>query len=411
MERKPQILFVQHAGSGGAAVSLSQIVRKLVGQGFEARVLLLRADARAVELLERNGAQVIAAPGLSQFRQVVGGWSLATPLGLAFSLRSLLMLGPSLVQFRRLLARLQPDLVYLNALPACLYACPAKRAGIPAILHVREIVEDGPGGIWRKLYAAIIRRCVTQTIYIGAYEKARLQALGPAEVVPNYVDLRVWNREQSRPGERAVEAAVPPGPAPVILFVGGLNPIKGLRVLLPALARLRQRAVPFRCVCLALDTGARRPRGLKRFLLSAEEVMSFEEVHAFVEQNDLIEQIEFKPYTNNPVAEYAQADILVFPSTAPHFPRPLVEAGALGLPVVASDLPGPRAVVEPGINGLLVPANDANALADALERLLVDSRLRATMGEANYQVVKEHHNAAMNEQCILRLIETYIHVS
>jgi glycosyltransferase involved in cell wall biosynthesis len=394
-------------------VSLSQILRKLDPTRFETTVLLLRRDAKAIEVLQNAGARVVVRNGLSQFRQVIGGWDLATPLGLYFTLRSVLALIPSWLWFRRLLADLKPDLVYLNALPAFLYAYPAHKAGVPVILHVREIVLKGLLQAWRRMYRRVVERYVHETIYIGEFERGQLGASGRYRVIPNYVDLARWTRcrdvGQAHASPDGGVDEISAGKPPAILFVGGLNPIKGIGVLLPALAILKRRGIPFRWVCLALEATGRPPHGLKRLLLANRKTMSFGEVQAFLAETGLTEQSIFKPFVTDPVPEYLKADVLVFPSTEPHFPRPLVEAGALALPVVASDLPGPQAVVENGVNGLLVPANDPEMLAAALERLLTDRELRIRMGQANYQVVKARYNAAVNEQCILELIEKYTH--
>jgi glycosyltransferase involved in cell wall biosynthesis len=76
----------------------------------------------------------------------------------------------------------------------------------------------------------------------------------------------------------------------------------------------------------------------------------------------------------------AQADIVVLPSYREGTPRILLEAAAAGLPLVATDVPGCREVVRADENGILVPAGDAKALADALERLALDSGARERMG-------------------------------
>jgi glycosyltransferase involved in cell wall biosynthesis len=65
----------------------------------------------------------------------------------------------------------------------------------------------------------------------------------------------------------------------------------------------------------------------------------------------------------------------------------LLEAAACGKPLVASDIPGCRAVVQEGVTGFLVPPNDPQALADALERLALDAQLRSRMGDAARQLV------------------------
>jgi glycosyltransferase involved in cell wall biosynthesis len=65
----------------------------------------------------------------------------------------------------------------------------------------------------------------------------------------------------------------------------------------------------------------------------------------------------------------------------------LLEAAACGLPIVASDIPGCRAIIQHEENGLLVPPGDAGALARALQRLISDSDLRGRMGQIGRQIV------------------------
>lgn len=81
----------------------------------------------------------------------------------------------------------------------------------------------------------------------------------------------------------------------------------------------------------------------------------------------------------------ASADIVVLPSYREGIPRSLIEAAAAGLPIVATDAPGCREVVENGVNGFLVPARDSGALAAAIRKLVLDPALAARMGAAGRQ--------------------------
>jgi glycosyltransferase involved in cell wall biosynthesis len=82
---------------------------------------------------------------------------------------------------------------------------------------------------------------------------------------------------------------------------------------------------------------------------------------------------------------YAAMDVFMLPSHREGFPRSVMEAAAMGLPCVVTDIRGCRQCVEHEVNGLLVPARDANALAAALERLLRSPEDRARMGAASRQ--------------------------
>jgi len=75
-----------------------------------------------------------------------------------------------------------------------------------------------------------------------------------------------------------------------------------------------------------------------------------------------------------------QAHVVCLPSYREGLPKSLLEAAASGRPIVTTDVPGCREVVVDGDNGFLVPARQAEALADAIDRLLADAALRRRMG-------------------------------
>ncbi len=76
---------------------------------------------------------------------------------------------------------------------------------------------------------------------------------------------------------------------------------------------------------------------------------------------------------------YASADIFVFPSTTDTFGNVIIEAQASGLPVVVSDVGGPKELVEHGVSGLVTKAHDAAEFARAIEQLVTDTALRQRM--------------------------------
>jgi glycosyltransferase involved in cell wall biosynthesis len=85
---------------------------------------------------------------------------------------------------------------------------------------------------------------------------------------------------------------------------------------------------------------------------------------------------------------YASADVFVFPSTTDTFGNVILEAQASGLPVIVSDLGGPKELVEDGQTGIVTKAHDADDFARAIERMSGDAKLRARMGhQARQQVI------------------------
>lgn len=78
-----------------------------------------------------------------------------------------------------------------------------------------------------------------------------------------------------------------------------------------------------------------------------------------------------------------EIDVMVLPSFYREgVPRSLIEAAAAGLPIITTDTPGCRDVVDEGVNGYLVPVRDSNALAEAIRKVLDDQDLANRMGAA-----------------------------
>jgi glycosyltransferase involved in cell wall biosynthesis len=107
-------------------------------------------------------------------------------------------------------------------------------------------------------------------------------------------------------------------------------------------------------------------------------------------------------YETDMPSAYAAIDIMVLPSHREGFPRSLVEACAMGKPIVTTDTRGCREAVDPGRNGLLVPVADAQALTLAIERLINDAAFRYAAGSASRE-------KALREFSIEKLVERLVY--
>lgn len=84
-------------------------------------------------------------------------------------------------------------------------------------------------------------------------------------------------------------------------------------------------------------------------------------------------------YGDDLLVEYMKSHCFVMPSYREGFPNTVMEAGAMGLPSVVTDINGSREIIIDGENGLIVPSKDADALYDAMERMLTDESMRKSM--------------------------------
>lgn len=190
---------------------------------------------------------------------------------------------------------------------------------------------------------------------------------GKVCVVPAGVDTTLFT-----PGDRAEARRmldIPVGD-PVILFVGRIDPIKGIDVLLDALCGLRREmwlTAPPRL--LLVGGGEGEP--------------AFEQLIERVAAQNLLHQIDFigsVPHEQLPVY-YRAADVVAVPSFYESFGLVAVEAMACGTPVVASRAGGLAFTVDDGQTGFLVPYNDPVALTARLHAVLADAELRDAFGE------------------------------
>ncbi len=175
---------------------------------------------------------------------------------------------------------------------------------------------------------------------------------------------------------------------PVILFSSRLLATKGLLEFLEAANSLLQKGLKARFVVAGTpDPG--NPASIPSSQLEAWKQ---------------VRHIEWWGWQDDMPTTLAQTDIFCLPSYREGVPNALLEACASGIPVVTTNVPGCRDVVQHGVNGLLVPPRNVPALADALETLVHDPALRSTMGQAGRKIAAEHFSSS---KVIAQNLEVY----
>jgi glycosyltransferase involved in cell wall biosynthesis len=180
-------------------------------------------------------------------------------------------------------------------------------------------------------------------------------------VLYNGIDLKCLQNHRDRSEMRAILEI--PADEPIVGIVARLDHwAKGHRELFQAMAQVRSH-FPLRC--LVIGGGRRQP-----------------EMAAMVQELSLSPWVTFLGHRDDIPDLLASLDIFVLPSHSEGISRSLLEAMASGLPVIVSEAGGSPEVVQHEVNGLLVPVKDAEALAQALIRLLSDPDLAEKLGLA-----------------------------
>jgi D-inositol-3-phosphate glycosyltransferase len=228
-------------------------------------------------------------------------------------------------------------------------------------------------------------------------ELAQLQWLYQADiskivVIPPGVDI---SRFYPIPSDEAKEVIGVPPCENMLLFVGRIEPLKGIDILIQAIKRLDLRETR---VCLVV-IGGNQDEGAET---RSEEMERLEAICAEVGLKDLVTFLGKRSQETLPYY-YSAAEAVVVPSHYESFGMVALEAMACGKPVVASQVGGLAFLIQDGVTGYTVPVDDPQELADRLSMLLRDSGLRRRLGEQALQVARQY----AWDKIAARIIELY----
>lgn len=113
-------------------------------------------------------------------------------------------------------------------------------------------------------------------------------------------------------------------------------------------------------------------------------------------------------YGKNLLAYYVAADCFVFPSYREGFPNTVLEAGAMELPSIVTDINGSREIIENGKNGVIIPSKDTKTLMEAMKRMVVDATTRQKMAKNARPMIASRFEQGFVRKCLLDFYEEII---
>ncbi|MFZ4663195.1 MAG: glycosyltransferase [Caldilineaceae bacterium] len=217
---------------------------------------------------------------------------------------------------------------------------------------------------------------------------------GKIRVIPPGVDLGRFRPIDKKAAKTKV--GIPCGDGN-ILFVGRIEPLKGVDTLLRAMSILQERhPEAIRHTCLAIVGGDPWRDGLDTEMARLQQLRTDLGIHDLVTFLGAKDQ-DILPYY------YAAAEVVVMPSHYESFGMVALEAMAMGTPVIASEVGGLAHLIQPGVTGFHVPSRDPEALAARLLVLLTDKELRQKFG----QQARAHAKQYSWEAITARMVDVY----
>jgi glycosyltransferase involved in cell wall biosynthesis len=389
-----RVLYVQHAGClGGSATSLRLLVGGMRSCGIDCTVALARPTRELEDFYATAGIPTVAAPDICCWdHSTVAPRFLTNPRHLLDLASVRARWNASRAATLRLVDRIRPDLVHLNSMPLSSSASALTEAGFPFVWHVREPPPDQ--GVRTRIIRDIMRSA-PQCVFITRYDKREWIGDAPARIIYNCVPDE-WFGAPAACGDGGPAAA---DGVVRFAYMGSYSGPKGATVLLDALRSLRRSATGWECVmpaCLPDAKYASRERPAKRLA----RALGYSNVgeRLLPQFRELAPQVRLMPFVFDVRALLETVDFVVFPATLPHFPRPVIEAAALGKPAVGTDVGGVDECVVHGETGLLCAPGDAVALAGALAGMVSDGAFRRAAGErARERAVRLHSLTAQRE--------------
>jgi len=278
------------------------------------------------------------------------------------------------------LRRIKPDLIHVQSILMVLHAL------LIRTLLRKPVVVSGRGsdiylasGFDKFIYKLTLARVDAVTAQTNDM-KGAIQRLCPRDIfiIPNGVDIDRFSRISK---EKAQTELNMKGNEKILLFVGRLNLIKGVRYLIEAADIIKQKCENARLLIVG----------------DGEERQNLEELARKLNLSQYISFIGQVPHET--VAEYmAASDLFILPSLSEGFPVTILEAMAAGLPIVTTGVRGMPEIVKEGENGFLVEPQNPKQIAEKALLLLEDDELRLKISGNNREKTKRYswENVALN---------------
>jgi glycosyltransferase involved in cell wall biosynthesis len=289
----------------------------------------------------------------------------------------------NLFAYRHFLAEVQPDLVHVqHPLERCLYVRLVRRIEgwrVPLVVTAHSLFGEHADDTIHQLMAPNLR-AADRVIAVSEHIAEQAVSLGVdsrrVRVIRSGVDTQRFQPREPMAARQRLEL---PPEAPIVLFVGNLEPRKQVDVLLRALALVRER-VPG---ALLLVVGSGESAG-------AQDQTS--RLQRLTAELGLSTAVRFVGRLSEErlLDAYAAADVFALPSSSEAQGIVALEAMACGLTVVATAVGGLLGTIADGETGYLVPAGEVSSLAERLVEALSEADKRAAIGAAARRAVEAH---------------------
>ena len=367
-----KVMYIHHGDViGGAPRSLKFLLSRLDKTVYSPTVVC-RANPNDTTFFEDDGIKTIYCKEIRPF-------NCSTVSGMTFkkAIYNFVYAPSTFFATKRLIRENNPSILHLNS--TCLFMC-AKAAkkvnpGIKVICHVREPLLKGWSGIIARY---MCNKYCDRFVSIDEFDGRSVdRKLIKTNVVYNFVDLKEYSYTLQSNVLRD-ELSIP-SDAIIFLVLARVTPSNGI---LEVIKKWKQSQI-----------------GKNRYLVIVGEKIGpkspyMQKCH---DEANGIDNIHILPFRSDVTKVIASSDIALCPFTEPHFARAIIECAAMGKPSLANWIDGPKELIKDGETGLFYyDEGKGPTFEEQVERLSIDKKLRALLGQNAIQFATACFNADIN---------------
>lgn len=378
---KRKILYIHHGHSkGGAPRSLSFLIEQLDKKLYEPIVLCIYDNKGNKELFEKSGAEFKFVKEISVFHG-----STVAPVNISEYIIQLLKVPVSIINGIKIIKEINPDIIHLNSTAIWPLAISASIVNkeIPVVCHIREPILSNLAG---KTIRYFCKKFVNYFISIDKYDATTLKLKkNNLKIVYNFIDLKNYNKNVISKVLR--DELYIDDQDIVFLYLARITKPNGAYELVDTFREIKNKR--FHLVIVGNEKESMDEYQKKVWNL-----------HIGFEKN-----IHILDFRNDVPLCIASSDVMIVPFIEPHFGRSIIEAAAMGVPSIATDISGLDELVKSNETGMLIKNGNKEDLIDKILLLGNNKELRKKLGKNAEIFAKSTFSAEVNSKSIFKVYD------
>lgn len=402
MEKKRKILLIHHSGLlGGAGISLF-FTWRILSKHYDVVCYIPDDPPALAQFLESKGFHFKTFSFmLAKLTYYSGGNSIYGPRFWYHTLR----IPQQITYWKKIIEEENPNLIIVNS-KVLAWMAPLFK-GRKSLIFVRETIPDSNLSIMDTLMRKLLDH-FSGVSFLSQYDADR-ECLSNAHSFVIHDFLRIETYESILSKEEACSKLRIKNAPFNLLFVGGINKLKGLDIALDAVKMIQDKDIQL--IIAGTDTSQVTTKGIKGIISKIARLPSAKwskSLKALTDDILISDRIVFLGKREEMSSLYAACDAVLIPMKKPHQARPIYEIGVQSKTAIVSDFPNIQEFLSDGENGRVFRPNDPIDLARVIIELKNDKEKRKELGKNNNLLTHRFHSYNYAEKEITTMIRNLL---